>query len=206
MTEQLMTVSAFSIRQFLRNKKALLIHFNTPMSEHPDGFPLDLRNAIGLKGIPLSFSTIQATDKGPSQVPVPADANSGGSVGLIVDIKDAGSVVTVGPGDDGTKAHVSGNHQSGGSSPTDITCEKSIACRTSTNEWFVQDYIPLGIFTFLPPRAFWKGNGEGPIELEDVLNAFQSERVFTTISGSFQEWDRDAECWRLVEYDDIVPA
>lgn len=89
----------FWIRSFLRERQALLVHFSTLMSNHPGlVFPDDLRQAAGLTDVPLSFSTIMAGDVGPYQHPDmhPADANAGGSIGIIVDIPSNDSVVTVG--------------------------------------------------------------------------------------------------------------
>ena len=93
----------FSPRKFLKERNALLVHFNTPMSEHETGFPEDIRNAMTLRGVPISFSTIQAGDLGPCNISPASAANAGGSVGMVVDILDMGSVVSVGPADDGTE-------------------------------------------------------------------------------------------------------
>ncbi len=48
----------FSIRDFLRQRQALLIHFSTVMGREEFVFPDDLRNAMTLVDTPLSFSTI----------------------------------------------------------------------------------------------------------------------------------------------------
>jgi hypothetical protein len=95
----------FSIREFLRSREALLVHYSTLMTNHPNlVFPHDLRNAMTMKSDPLSFCTIQAGDVGPYQVRGmdPADANAPGSIGIIVDIPSDDCVITVGTGDDGT--------------------------------------------------------------------------------------------------------
>jgi hypothetical protein len=87
------------IRNFLRDRKALLVHFSTPMSGHDDLlFPEDMRTAMGLVGHPLSFSTILSTDVGPYQTAIPpGEANAGGSIGILVDIPYNSAVLTVGP-------------------------------------------------------------------------------------------------------------
>lgn len=202
--------SGFSVRQFLRSREALLVHFNTPMCErHPNGFPGDLRTARTLAGIPISFSTIQATDRGPWQGGHPAYANAGGSVGLVVDIEDFGSVVSVGPHDDGTRAGTNGNHQTGGRPPSAVECARSIDERTTANEWFTQDFAAIGIFTFLPARVFVRGGviqGEKDSSLEEVAREFPDDRIFSVNKGRFIEFDRLANEWRPVPYDAIVPA
>jgi len=201
-------LSEFSPRRFLRDREALLIHFNTPMSvNHPTGFPDDLRQASGLKGTPLSFSTIQGADQGPWQG---GDlANAGGSVGVIVDIKETGSVISVGPGDDGTKAQSDGNHQTGGSPPSADACAKSIDDRLTANEWFVQDFVPLGIFVFLPARVFVRSaegtfQGEREATLDEILAAFPNQRMFGSHAGAFLEYIRTERRSRPVEYPEIV--
>jgi hypothetical protein len=58
--------AAFSVREFLAEREALLAHFSTPMSNHREiFFPEDLRTAARLQGKALCFSTIQAGDVGP---------------------------------------------------------------------------------------------------------------------------------------------
>jgi hypothetical protein len=206
---QMRGTPAFSVRHFLKQREALLVHFNTPMSQkHPTGFPNDLRHAMNLLGIPISFSTIQVGDLGPCQVPNPAASNAGGSVGLVVDIHDIGSVITVGPGDDGTQASATGNHQSGGSVPDPLTCAASIDNRVTANEWFVQNYTPLGIFVFLPAMVFVKspvGQGERSTNMQEILSEYPNQRVFAASSDSFHEYDRSQGHWLSIAYNSIVP-
>ncbi len=91
----------FSIRDFLRQRQALLIHFSTVMGREEFVFPDDLRNAMTLVDTPLSFPTILS--RGPYQSDQhPALANAPGSAGIIVDILHNSSVLTVGRSDGGT--------------------------------------------------------------------------------------------------------
>src|SRR5262245_10058820 len=95
----------FSVREFLRERKALLVHFSTVMARRRDLlFPEDLDRATRLHEVPLSFSTILQTDIGPNdpKVEQPALANAPGTVGIVVDVESDGDVLTVGPSDDGT--------------------------------------------------------------------------------------------------------
>lgn len=198
----------FSPRKFLKERNALLVHFNTPMSEHETGFPEDIRNAMTLRGVPISFSTIQAGDLGPCNISPASAANAGGSVGMVVDILDMGSVVSVGPADDGTRASKSGHHQTGGSPPNAASCARSIDDRESANEWFVQDYTPRGIFLFLPAMVFVRSSteqGERLIQIPEILANFLDQRLFAAFSGSFHEFDRGSSKWRSVNYGEIVP-
>jgi hypothetical protein len=196
----------FSIRQLLRERKALLVHFNTPQSKHATGFPEDLRNAKTVRGQALSFSTILALDRGPYQVADFADANAGGSVGIIVDINEEGSVISVSGGD-------AGSNQWGdlGKPPSEQACIESIDKRNDgkpggNNEWRVQDYIPLGIFVFSRPFVFKPGDGEVPISLQEILSTFPEDRVYSAGNGSFQQYDRETGQWLPVSYSDIVPV
>lgn len=194
----------FSIRSFLRSQEALLVHFNTPMStKHPTGFPADLEDAKTLVEKRLSFCTIQENDRGPWQGGHPANANAAGSVGLVVDVNDIGSVVTVDWSDSG-----SGEAGSAGSPPDQPNCADSIAKRTTSNEWRVQDYTPLGIFVFLPAMVFVKRGEEQwetEVTFEDILAAYPSDRIFSAFKGTFVEFDRVAGQWGPVSYGQIVP-
>jgi len=195
----------FSIRQLLRDRKALLVHFNTPQSKHATGFPEDLQNAKTLREKDLSFSTIFASDRGPSQVHDFADANAGGSVGLVVDIKEAGSVVSVSTNDAG-----SNEFGSFGDPPSERACIQSIDERNDgepggNNEWRVQDYISLGIFVFFPAFVF-KPGGEVPVTLDALLATFPDNRIYSAGKGSFHEYNRETGQWMPISYSEIVPA
>jgi hypothetical protein len=198
--------AAFSIRGLLRNRQALLVHFNTPQSWRPLRFPEDLRNARNLKGEHLAFSTIRVDDRGPCQVQRFEDANAGGSVGLIFDIEDEGSVVRVCPDDGGTGESGEGF----GDHPSESACVESIdrRCgggRAGNNEWRVQNYKSLGLFIFEPIFVFGP-SGDYRISLPQLLAAFPEDRIFRNGDGAFQEYDRAADKWRPIAYCDIVPC
>ena len=142
-------------------------------------------------------------DRGPWRGGSPAYANAGGSVGIVVDIKEAGSVITVNAGDSG-----SGTSGSLGYPPGSQTCADSIDHRRTSNEWWVQNYTALGIFLFLPAYVFVKwsgGQGERPIDLTDVLRAFPDDRILSTNGSNFTEYNRSVGNWIHVSYGDIVP-
>jgi hypothetical protein len=200
-------VPTFSPRQFLKSREALLVHFNTPMTSHPTGFPKDLHDARKLVATEIPFSTIQVTDNGPWQVRPPSDANAVGSVGLIVDIKDVGSVTSVGYCDIGSNSRIAGYSKGLGQPPSDQTCAESIDRRgpKGHNEWVVQDYIVLGIFIFLPAGAFIVGSGERDCFLPEVLSTFPNDRIISILSGNFLEYDRGNQSWVTVPFANIVP-
>jgi hypothetical protein len=198
----------FSIREFLREREALLVHFSTPMSNHREiYFPDDLRTAARIQGKGLFFSTIQANDIGPHQDPAmePGDANAGGSIGLIVDIPSNDCVTAVGPHDGGGFEDLNGETVSAGLPPTAETCGISIDRRTSCNEWVVRDYRPVGIFAFCPIRVSGPA-GEGPIREEAAFELFREYRIFSVRNGSFVEYDRQARGWKEVTYAEIMAA
>jgi hypothetical protein len=204
----------FSVLNFLRHRHALLVHFSTVMSRRNDLlFPDDLRNAKGLHGVPLSFSTILSTDIGP-HLPGhdPALANACGSVGIAADITDGLSVLTVGPSDDGTYwDSKTGDWISGGVPPTADSCARSIDDRKTANEWFVKDYRVIGLFVYFPILVRQKYTLEGSqiiaeneIDFEAVLQAFPGERIFSAHKGGFTEFDRTTGQWRPREYAAIL--
>jgi hypothetical protein len=200
----------FSIRSFLRERQALLVHFSTLMSNHPGVvFPDDLRQAAGLADVPLSFSTIMAGDVGPYQRPDmdPADANAGGSIGIIVDIPSNDSVVTVGANDDGTSFDPStGEIISGGYAPTSESCARSIDERTTSNEWLVRGYRTVGIFVFGPIFVRHFSGGEGRIDRDAAFACFPQFRIFSVLGGQFVEFDRGTGRWTPISYDAIMSA
>ncbi|WLA63799.1 hypothetical protein [Bradyrhizobium diazoefficiens] len=200
----------FSIRAFLREREALLVHFSTLMSNHPHLlFPEDLRQAAGLAGVPLSFSTIMAGDVGPYQDPDidPADANAGGSIGIIVDIHSNDCVVTVGPNDDGTSVNpTTGEFISGGYPPTPERCAWSIDGRKTSNEWFVRDYRPIGIFAYGPILVRGQSGGEGEVPRDAAFACFPQFRIFSARGGQFIEFDSETKKWNPVSYDTIMNA
>jgi hypothetical protein len=89
----------FSPRDFLRSRQAVLVHFSTLMTSRPDlTFPEDMRQAMALKGIPLSFSTIQRGDTSTYG----GRSGAEGSVGIVVDIGPSTVIQSVLHGDSGS--------------------------------------------------------------------------------------------------------
>lgn len=200
---------SFSIREFLRERQALLVHFSTPMSNHREiYFPQDLQTAAQLQGRGLFFSTVQAGDVGPHQDPnmEPGDANAGGSIGLIVDVASNECVTAVGPHDGGGfEDPDTGETVSAGWPPTAETCAESIDRRTSCNEWVVRNYRPIGIFAFCPIRVS-KPGGEVPIDEDAAFGLFPEYRIFSVRDRSFVEYDRQARDWKEVTYAEVMAA
>ena len=199
------------IRQFLRERQALLVHFSTPMavtaSRH---FPYDLQNASTLTNVPLSFSTIQQGDGNPHETENPA---AQGSVGLIVDIDETTEVLQVSHEDLGSYIDpTTGKPMGGGNPPTRQACDDSIDKRISTNEWYGRGFKPAGILVLYPiivrkPLGMVAGStvyGEVDIELSDVLSAFPDMRIFNVTATCFLDFDRAQGQWSPVIYDDII--
>jgi hypothetical protein len=174
------------IRLFLRDREALLIHFSTLMAGDPGRcFPDDLLNARPLRGVPLSFSTIQRGDTNP--VPGVGRGEAEGCIGLLVDVGPETEVLAVGPRDIGSSFNsVTGEWISSGKLPTLEACEESIKLRAPSNEWFVRGYVPIGIF-LLPPlyaRKTFVLEGatlytDAKIHRDEVFGAFHDMRVFS---------------------------
>lgn len=200
----------FSIRNFLREREAVLVHFSTPQTSRPELiFPHDLRTAMGLAGEALCFSTVQAGDVGPHQRADmnPEDANAGGSIGILVDIDGNDCVTAVGPGDGGAYTDpTTGQLVSAGLPPTPENCARSIDNRVTANEWSVKNYRVVGIFAFLPVlvrQAFAEDIVvEDRIDHDSAFAHFPDLRVFSVHKGRFMEYDR--QHWREVAYADIL--
>ncbi|WP_422023725.1 hypothetical protein [Pyruvatibacter mobilis] len=228
-------MSRFSVRRFLRQEKALLIHFDTVMNNHGTCYPDSLTNALVAKKSRLAFSTILATDQGPpppyGAPPSPESPNdseithAAGWVGIVVDIDDRCSVTAVSAADAGSFI-LDGARESSGAPPTEENCRASIQDRTSYNEWTVQNFSPVGIFIFRPafvrkpapiegienvPAYLMQGTQEQLIidqiiEPGEVARDFQAHRIFSSRQGQFEEFDRKTSQWNPVSYDDIITA
>ncbi|RWP07653.1 MAG: hypothetical protein EOR00_33445 [Mesorhizobium sp.] len=195
----------FSPRAFLRGRQALLVHFSTVMARRPElTFPDDLRRAATLQGVPLAFSTIQRGDTNPNGT---GRGGAEGSVGMLVDIGPGTIIKSVSHQDSG-----SNEQGSLGFEPTEENCASSIDQRVTSNEWHVQDYLPVGLF-ILPPifvrRMVDIGGALTPVEVRlqvpETVEPFPGVRVFSANAEKFLELDRPSGEWRAVSYDEIIP-
>jgi hypothetical protein len=186
--EEAMT-KTFSSREFLRERQALLVHFSTIMATCMElVFPWDLRKAMALSGVPLSFSTIQRGDTNPF---MEGHRGAEGSIGVVVDIGPNTVITSVSAGDSG-----SNSEGSLGVVPSEQNCADSIDKRLTSNEWRVQDYQSIGIF-ILPPivvRQVSSVNGdlvagEVEIDLAQAIAPFSDKRIFTANQQKFLELD-----------------
>ena len=203
---------SFSIRRFLRDRQALLVHFSTAMPRNPKlSFPFDLLRAKKLRNVVLSFSTIMSQDIGPYQNDVhPEDSNAQGSIGIVVDIPADDCVVAVGPADHGSFYDVNTHEVEHIGSPPDAeACTRSIVERRTSNEWQVGDFEFIGIFIFLPAIAFRRLSDdvviEVPIGLDAVLAEFPEDRILSSRAGQFVEYDRATRVWVPCDYKSIMP-
>ena len=186
----------FSVRNFLKSRNALLVHFSTPMTQHDFLFPGDLINAINLRDTALAFSTILASDKGahPYHVNKLEKSNAGGCIGILVDISGNHCVHSVSFLDSGSYSDPNTKtRQSSGISPTLSNCKNS----------FEPIYVR-------GEASFNLGNGpentivEQLISLEHALEHFPKYRFFTANSGQFQEYSRSGGRWQEVGYSSII--
>jgi hypothetical protein len=167
-------------------------------------FPDDMLQAMSLRDTRLAFSTIQIGDENPQKSAGTGGAE--GSVGLLVDIGKDTTIEDVFPGDSG-----SSEYGSTGCEPTEQNCAMSIDARTSSNEWGIKNYVPIGIFV-LPPIyvptvvqiAGEPTRVESSMELGAAIAPFPSQRVFGTDVSSFLEFDRLTGNWRRIAYDEII--
>ena len=208
-----MALTPTEIRAFLREKQALLVHFSTLMAKDTSRcFPDDLQNAWELVNTPLSHSTIQRGDTPPAMIGG-GKGGAEGSIGMVVDVGANTAVLAVGPGDIGSSYDSDiGKWNAGGSPPTRDACEDSISNRAPSNEWYVRDFIPIGVIV-LPPLQARELVDLGPgglshadvsIELSEVLEAFPDKRIFGADGTSFKVYDRTSGKWADIGYDEII--
>ncbi len=204
----------FSVRKFLRQREALLVHFSGFMTRHEEfRFPDDLKNAMTLKNVGLAFSTVQIGDSGVVLThDAPNEENATGSVGIVVDIPQNECVRAVSASDAGSHLDgKTGKTISDGEFPTEETCAQSIDLRTSYNEWIVENYNTIGIFLFQPTFVLREQIVCGdtvvvPAEINvcEVANSFPDQRLFSLDEVFFREFDRMTMQWRKVLYTDII--
>lgn len=199
-----MMTSTFSPREFLRCRQAVLVHFSTLMASRVDlAFPDDIGQGMTLTGVPLSFSTIQVGDTNPQ---MQGRGGAEGSVGMLVDIGPGTLIHSVSPSDSGSSLL-----GSLGLRPTEQNCIDSIDKRATSNEWHVQDYVPLGIFV-LPPiwvrQIFDVDGAKTPVEVQlDLAQAiapFGAHRIFSANTKTFLEYNRGTQQWLAVTCDQIL--
>jgi hypothetical protein len=182
------------IRNFLRSRNHILVHFSTIMSVRSHFFPNDILNAITLKDIALSFSTVTLGDTGPHAKPGGAE----GEIGLLVDIGSSTEVLAVGPDDIG-----SSDFGSLGAPPTINALAESIDKRQPSNEWLIKNYQPKALFVFPNIHVRHPAGGEIPITLESALSHFPELRVISATKDTFLEFNRSTETWTAITYDQI---
>ena len=195
----------FSPRSFLRDRQAVLVHFSTVMTRHPDlAFPHDLLRAMGLKAVPLAFSTIQTGDTNPFVEGGRGGAE--GSIGILVDIGPTTQIKSVSASDSGSNPD-----GSFGLPPTAENCASSIDDRETSNEWHIQDFVPIGIFVLPPLLTRQVGvfmgepvSGDTPITFDDAIAPFPGLRIFGARADRFVEFDRASGKWRDIAYDEMI--
>jgi hypothetical protein len=206
-------IRAFSVRSFLRERQALLVHFPTAVAPGTVEVLADhLKRIIRSKQGVLPFSTIMSSDIGPYQAEThPEDANAAASVGVVIDVPRDDDVLAVAPCDIGLYAQVlDGEIRFGGMAPSPEACALSIDDRRSSNEWLIQGYRVIGIFAFEPAYVFHQVSDDVVVDVrvvqEDVLAAFTDQRVFSIRNGHFVEFSFQTRLWEPVSYEAIISA
>jgi hypothetical protein len=200
-------IADFSPREFLRGRNAVLVHFSTVRTvgkSQPDlVFPQDLINASGLQDQELSFSTILRGDSNSRM----KDGRGGaeGCVGILVDIGPSADVRSV--------LHCDSGAGRFGLEPTEENCAASIDKRTTSNEWRVLNYVPVGMFVLPPIYVISVMNVGGlpiardiKVSLAEAIAPFPKYRIFSANDHSFLQLDRASSEWREVDYDSMIPG
>jgi hypothetical protein len=141
----------------------------------------------------------------------PADANAGGSIGIIVDIASNDCVTAVSPGDGGAfEDPDTGETTSAGLPPSSQSCAESIDRRKTCNEWLVRNYRPLAIFAYGPIRVSQPITedyiGEVEIDRDLAFALFPEYWIFSAHKGRFLEYDRQHRRWNEVTFVAIMAA
>lgn len=183
-------------RNLLVRNETLLVHFNGPASQHPEGFPHDLRDAYANPGWKMCFSTICSRD-----LPFHSDPNSAGMgcVGLIIDLDRSARIISVHGGDAGSNGRM---HELALGAVSIAACRDSLLRPEKThNEWFVQGGRRVGIFTWSDPIVY---PGFRPLRRDDVVASYPDYRIFSVEGSRWTEWNRGTARWDSVTYADIL--
>lgn len=183
------------IEKLLRRKQRLLVHFNTPMSQHPLGYPHDLQDAMVNPHWALCLSTVKADDISPSQFYPPASAPVQGHIGVVMGLR-GGRVISVEASDQGSMGRI--YVPDGRASVAE--CRKALANKVTTDEWFAEKLQPLAIFTFPTPFAFVPGLGEILIPMTKVFADFPSCPIISARDGRFWLLNRTTGKFDLARY------
>jgi hypothetical protein len=126
---------------------------------------------------------------------------------MVVDIGSETIIERVHPSDAG-----SGPAGSVGSPSTEEGCAESIDKRTTSNEWCVRNYVPIGIFILPPiyvPTVVQIAGEPTRVEkftaLEAAIEPFPGQRIFSADKSSFWEFDRLVGAWKRITYDEVIP-
>ena len=191
------------VRAVLREREAVLVHFNTPMSRHDVGYPNDLYDALANPQWEMCYSTILKSDTGPTHGN-PSNAAACGSVGIVIDLLPETSIISVSSSDGGSSGRTGGAGL--GDHPSVEVCEQSIDSRTcGHNEWYLSGGKPIGIFCFIPPAIFNPGRGDQSYQVDAVFDDFPHQRISSAGGGQFWERDREEKKWVQRSYADILP-
>lgn len=192
------------IRELMTAREKLLIHFNGPTSRHPTGYPADLHDALASPAWRMCFSTIGLTDPPWPEAASPGQATSLGMVGLIADLTPETRVIRVCNSDAGSDGRA--HELTAGEEPTRSACRRSIDEAVERhNEWLVADVTFVGVFAW-PHPIVHAGGQQQFLGLDQIVQDFPGERVFTAANGSFHEYDRAVGAWIPRVYTDIMKA
>lgn len=175
--------------QYLRERKALIVHFSHHSNMRPGGqFPDDLVAAAANSHVwPLSCCVVWPGH--PMRLP--------GSVGIVLRPRSSTSVVKVGAGDIGANT-IAGVQVNLGKPLTEATFEETFAVAPgSYNEWRMQDCDAVGVYIEGNPlaakrpqvfrdeegNALASGIGVQPIDASEVFDAFPDMPVYTMCGG-----------------------
>jgi hypothetical protein len=170
--------SVSDVHAFLRDRKALIVHFSgTPPAggDFNFQFPNDIKNVLDLGAITgVSCSLVVPGDnfddgKGPR--------NAYGSVGVIVDLTTSQSLATATAGDGGALSfNCKREFDEVDLDLSDL--QDTLDKRNGANEWGVRDYQVIGLFV-MDPIEYWSVETIVRTDIAFVARQFPGFRIFT---------------------------
>lgn len=203
------------VRLFLAKHQALVVHFSgTPKGIGPgqETYPKDLIKVCsgGAQG-GISCSVVKPGDRFHGDI-----CHGTGSVGLVIALNGANSLVAVSEKDVGSYVE---NGVRLGAKEVDIETadlENSLSARGERyNEWIVRDFEVIGMFVAVPASTWQEAAVKTPpdfpplppqgqpvsISLHQIAADFKELPIYTFSRGEISKWD--ATGWSPVTHDNV---
>jgi hypothetical protein len=178
--------SVSDVHAFLRDRKALIVHFSgTPPTggDFKFQFPNDIKNVLDLGAMTSVSCSLVVPGDNFDHEKGPRDAY--GSVGVVLDLTTPQSLATATAGDGGALSfNCKRDFDEGDLDLSDL--QDSLDKRDGANEWGVREYQVIGLFV-ADPVEYWSGGTIVKTDVAFIAKQFPGRRIFTLSDGEIVE-------------------